>query len=269
MTDGRAPSGGGAGKPGTAPPALLLVAHGSRDPRHAATVLRLTARVREAAPGTVVSCGFLDFALPRVGDVLGELRAAGHRSVVAVPLLLNRAFHATSDIPELLAGERARLPGLVVRQSEVLGPHPLLTRLLERRLAEANGGPLRERAATGVVLASAGTSDPAGRAALTELAERWRATGGWGAVVSAYASASAPDPGLAVRGLRAAGLRRVVVAPYVIAPGRLPERIVAGAREAGADLLAPVLGAAPELAEVVVDRYLAARERRPGLRLAG
>ncbi|KAB8167811.1 sirohydrochlorin chelatase [Streptomyces sp. 3MP-14] len=265
MTGGPHVPGGGA-----APPALLLVAHGSRDPRHAATVLALTSRVREAAPGTAVSCGFLDFNLPRVADVLGELRAAGHRSAVAVPLLLNRAFHATSDIPRLLAGERARRPGLTVEQSEVLGPHPLLTGLLERRLAEANGGPLAGRSDTGVVLASAGTSDPAGRAALEALAERWRRTAGWGAVVSAYASASGPDVALAVRALRAEGLRRVVVAPYVIAPGRLPDRITVGAREAGADLLAPVLGAAPELARVVVTRYrAAASRRRPALPLAG
>ncbi|MDT0266314.1 sirohydrochlorin chelatase [Streptomyces sp. DSM 44915] len=244
-------------------PALLLLAHGSRDPRHAATVRALTARVRAAAPGLPVSFGFLDLALPRAERVLAELSAAGHREVVAVPLLLNRAFHATTDIPALLARQRDRLPGLTVWQSEVLGPHPLLTRTLERRLAEANGGPLTDRSATGVVLASAGTSAPAGRAALERLADGWRAAGGWGAVVSAYASASAPDPAFAVRALRADGLRRVVVAPYVIAPGRLPDRIEAGAREAGADLLAPVLGAAPELARLVLRRYRATVGARP------
>ncbi|GAA3867828.1 sirohydrochlorin chelatase [Streptomyces sedi] len=253
----------------TGSPALLLVAHGSRDPRHAATVLALTERVRAAAGGTEVACGFLDFALPEVGGALGGLRAAGHRAVVAVPLLLNHAFHAASDLPELLARERARLPGLAVWQSEVLGPDPLLNGLLERRLAEANGGPLTARAETGVVLASAGTSDLGGRAALERLAERWRAEAGWGAVVSAYASAGAPDPGRAVRELRAEGARRVAVAPYVIAPGRLPDRVLAGAREAGADLVAPVLGAAPELARVVLDRYRAAVRRHSALPLAG
>jgi sirohydrochlorin ferrochelatase len=45
------------------------------------------------------------------------------------------------------------------------------------------------------------------------------------------------------------------VAPYVIAPGFLPDRIARGAREAGADLLAPVLGAAPELAALLLRRY--------------
>ncbi|MYW08054.1 sirohydrochlorin chelatase, partial [Streptomyces sp. SID2563] len=40
-----------------------------------------------------------------------------------------------------------------------------------------------------------------------------------------------------------------------IAPGRLPDRIAAGAAEAGADVLAGVLGPAPELARLLLDRY--------------
>ncbi|UED87097.1 sirohydrochlorin chelatase [Streptomyces profundus] len=251
------------------PPTLLIVAHGSRDARHAATVTALAARVRTLAPGVSVAHGFLDFAAPRVETVLAGLHASSRREVVALPLLLNRAFHATTDIPAVLAGEQARLPGLSVRQAAVLGPDPLLTRALERRLAEADSAALARRSDTGVVLASAGTSDPAARAALERVAAGWRASAGWGAVVSAYASASAPDPAQAVRALRSAGLGRVVVAPYVIAPGRLPDRIAAGAREAGADVLAPVLGAAPELAELLVRRYAAARRERRTAALVG
>lgn len=62
-----------------------------------------------------------------------------------------------------------------------------------------------------------------------------------------------------MRALRAEGVERVAVAPYVIAPGRLPDRIAAGAEAAGADVLADVLGPAPELARLLLDRYDAAR----------
>ncbi|MFE2674195.1 hypothetical protein ACFXEZ_09865, partial [Streptomyces hygroscopicus] len=58
---------------------------------------------------------------------------------------------------------------------------------------------------------------------------------------------------------------RVAVAPYVIAPGRLPDRIARGAEAAGADLLAPVLGPAPELARLLLDRYDEARTAPPAL----
>ncbi|QLE74525.1 sirohydrochlorin chelatase [Streptomyces rectiverticillatus] len=232
---------------------LLLVAHGSRDPRHAATVLELRARVAAARPGLRVEVGFLDFCVPSVPRVLERLAAQGVRDVVAVPLLLTRAFHAKADIPAVLRAATAGLPGLRVTQAQVLGPAPLLTAALERRLRQA-GLPLGDRRPTGVVLASAGSSDPEANAVIADIAREWRRTG-WCAVRPAFASASPPHVADAVRALRAEGARRVAVAPYVLAPGRLPDRIARGAAEGGADVLADVLGAAPEVVAVVVRRY--------------
>ena len=115
------------------------------------------------------------------------------------------------------------------------------------------------------MLASAGSSDPEAIAVIAEIAREWRHTGRWCAVRPAFASATTPTTADAVRALRADGIRRVAVAPYVLAPGRLPDRIAAGARESGADLLAPVLGAGPEVARLVTERYAAAARRRPQL----
>lgn len=264
-------------------PVLLVVAHGSRDPRHAATVTTLTERVRSLRPGLRVETAFLDFNAPTVPAVLSRLAAEGPaapvgrgrrpgaaggggraREVVALPLLLTRAFHAKTDIPAGLRAATERHPWLSVRQAAVLGPSPLLTAALERRLYEAGVRP-GDRARTGVVLASAGSSDPEANAVIAEIAREWRLTG-WCAVRPAFASASGPRTEDAVRALRASGCARVAVAPYVIAPGRLPDRIAAGAAAAGADALAAVLGPAPELARLLLRRYdEAAAVRRPAL----
>lgn len=234
-------------------PVLLVTAHGSRDPRHAATVRALTRRVRAQRPGLRVETAFLEFDAPSVPQVLSRLHRSGVREVVALPLLLTRAFHAKTDIPAVVAEAVAGLPGLTVRVADVLGPSPLLTAALERRLREAGLTPA-DRAGTGVVLAAAGSSDPEAIAVIAEIAREWRHTG-WCAVRPAFASASLPRTEDAIRALRAEGVRRVVVAPYVIAPGRLPDRIAAGAKASGADLVAPVLGAAPELARLLLNRY--------------
>ncbi|MGW6513921.1 sirohydrochlorin chelatase, partial [Streptomyces niveus] len=69
-------------------PVLVVVAHGSRDPRHAATVHALLRRVRALRPGLRVEAGFLDFNTPSVPRVLEQLDAEGVRDVVALPLLL-------------------------------------------------------------------------------------------------------------------------------------------------------------------------------------
>ncbi|MBQ0986809.1 sirohydrochlorin chelatase [Streptomyces sp. F63] len=243
----------------TAPaaPVLLITAHGSRDPRHAATVTALAERVRALRPGLRVETGYLDFCAPSVPRLLDRLAAEGIREVIALPLLLTRAFHATSDIPRVLGEARARLPRLTLTQADVLGPSPLLLHTLEQRLYEAGLDP-DDRASTGVVLASAGSSDPEAIAVIAETAREWRRTG-WCAVRPAFASASLPRTADAVRALRAEGVRRVAVAPYVIAPGRLPDRIAAGAREAGADILAGVLGPDERLARLLLTRYDASR----------
>ncbi|MFI1004248.1 sirohydrochlorin chelatase [Streptomyces galbus] len=244
-------------------PVLLVIAHGSRDPRHAATVHALVERVRSLRPGTRVETGFLDFNVPSVHGVLESLVAEGVREVVALPLLLTRAFHAKADIPAVL---RDAPPWLRIRQADVLGPSPLLRAALERRLWEAGLSPA-DKSSTGVVLASAGSTDPEAIAVIARIAREWRLTG-WCAVRPAFASAGPhgatgagrpagfPRTEDVVRALRADGCERVAVAPYVLAPGFLPDRIARGA--AGADVLAEVLGPAPEVARVVLERYDAA-----------
>ncbi|GHD89205.1 sirohydrochlorin chelatase [Streptomyces naganishii] len=235
-------------------PVLLVVAHGSRDPRHAATVHALVRGVRAVRPGLRVETGFLDFNVPSVPGVLESLAAEGVRDVVALPLLLTRAFHAKSDIPAVLREAPSRLR---IRQADVLGPSPLLTAALERRLYEAGLSPA-DKSSTGVVLASAGSSDPEAIAVIAEIAREWRHTG-WCAVRPAFASASLPRTEDAVRELRRLGCEKVAVAPYVLAPGRLPDRIARGAAEADADVLSAVLGPSPEVVELLLRRYEAAR----------
>ncbi|WP_338673714.1 sirohydrochlorin chelatase [Streptomyces sp. SCSIO 30461] len=234
-------------------PVLLVIAHGSRDPRHAATVPALVRRVRSQRPGLRVSTAFLDFNAPSVPQVLERMANDGVRDVVALPLLLTRAFHAKTDIPSVLDEARVRHPRLRIVQAEVLGPSPLLLDAVERRLYEAGLDPADKRS-TGVVLASAGSSDPEAIAVIAEMARELRHTG-WCAVRPAFASAALPRTEDAVRALRAEGVRRVAVAPYVIAPGRLPDRIADGAGCAGADVLADVLGASPELARLLIQRF--------------
>ncbi|MFF0384776.1 sirohydrochlorin chelatase [Streptomyces sp. NPDC004286] len=237
-------------------PVLLVVAHGSRDPRHAATVHALVSRVRSMRPDLRVVTGFLDFNVPSVSGVLKSLAADGVREVVAQPLLLTRAFHAKADIPAVL---REAPRGMRIRQAEVLGPSPLLVSALERRLYEAGLSPA-DKSSTGVVLASAGSSDAEAIAVIADIAREWWRTG-WCAVRPAFASAQLPRTEDAVRELRAQGCERVAVAPYVLAPGFLPDRIARGA--ADADVLADVLGPAPEVARVLLDRYTEALRSVP------
>ncbi|MEV0769836.1 sirohydrochlorin chelatase [Nocardia salmonicida] len=122
---------------GAGGPALIAVAHGSRDPRSAATMAAVVAEVAAARPDTPVRLAFLDLSAPSVDEVVDDLAAQGHTDVIVVPLLLGSAFHARVDLPALLADATRRHSRLQLTQAPVLGPDPLLISALADRVATA------------------------------------------------------------------------------------------------------------------------------------
>jgi sirohydrochlorin ferrochelatase len=231
---------------------IVLVAHGSRDPRASATTLSLVRAVRAARPGVEVHAAFLDHGPPRPGDVLRALEAAGHRRATLVPLLLTAAYHGRVDIPGAIAAARAAGLRMPVRVTGVLGPatgvvDPLLLSALQRRLRGASAD------VDAVVLAAAGTRDAAARATVDRAAAALGAALGV-PCLAAYASAAGPTADAAVATLRAAGARRIAMAAYFLAPGRLYEVAAESARAAGAIAVAAPLGDAPEIARLVLSR---------------
>jgi sirohydrochlorin ferrochelatase len=243
------------------PPPLIAAAHGSSDPRAAASVAALLDLVRQRAetagfPGLDVRAAYLGHAAPSLAQALAALDGDGRDSeAVVLPLLLTAAYHSKADIPGVLREARTAHPRLAVSYGQPLGPHPLLLRALERRLGEVPGGVAFDPAETAVVLAAAGSSDSAAGGVISGLAARWRARRGWRAVQPAYASAATPTPADAVTALRRSGARHVLVATYLLSPGIFADQIRRDCLAAGAAGVSPVLGATPEIADVVLGRY--------------
>jgi sirohydrochlorin ferrochelatase len=192
-----------------------------------------------------VRVSYLDHAGPRPLEVLAAL---GSRRAVLMPLLLTAAYHGRVDVPAVFEAAR-RLP-VHVSLADVLGPvSPLLLDGLVRRLGDPGFD--------AVVLAAAGTRDPAARESVAAAAAALGARLGVPAAV-AYASAAPPTAGAAVQRLREVGARRVAVSSYFLAPGRLYDTAVGSALAAGAVAVAPPLTDAPELVALVADRVGAA-----------
>ncbi|GAA5174196.1 sirohydrochlorin chelatase [Pseudonocardia eucalypti] len=247
----------GAQPSGPAAPALIAVAHGSRDPRSAATIAALLDEVRRQRPDLDARLSFLDLNTPRLPDVLNAVAADGHRHAVVVPLLLGNAFHARVDIPGAVARAAHRLPRLHLSVADVLGGDPRLADTALRRLAEV-AGPLDDPS-LGVLLAATGSSHPAANAAVRRLAGSLGRRRGWRWERAAFATMAAPKVPEAIRLLRAAGAERIAVASWFLAPGLLPARVAKDALATDPDaLVASPLGADPAVAEVVLDRYQAA-----------
>jgi sirohydrochlorin ferrochelatase len=234
-------------------PALVAVAHGSRDPRSAATVAALMNRVRALRPDLDVRLAFLDLCVPRLEAVLAMVSRA-----VVVPLLLSRAFHATVDVPGAVARAVANRPELDVTVADVLAPDPRLDVAALRRLTAAGVTP--DDPDVGVVLAAAGSQQDASNAAVAAVAGSWAASTPW-RVVPAFACAAGPTVPDAVTALHASGARRIAVASWFLAPGLLPDKVsrLARATDPQALLAAPLAAhdtvADNTVAELISDRY--------------
>jgi sirohydrochlorin ferrochelatase len=234
-------------------PALVALAHGSRDPRSAGTVTALVDEVRRMRPDLRIEPAFLDLCRPSFPVVVDRLVGAGYDEVVVVPLLLTEAYHAKVDVPEAVAAATARHERLRIRATGVLGLEPAFLEVLDRRLRSALSE-ARVRELDALVLAAAGSSDQLANQAVARLARLWGARHRL-PTVAAFASAAPPATGEAVRQFRAEGRRHIAVGSMFLAPGMLPDRAAELALEAGAVAVSQPLGADPQVARTVLARY--------------
>lgn len=234
-------------------PALIALAHGSRDPRSAATIKALVSEVRVMRPDLRVEPAFLELSTPDFPRVVDRLVKAGHDEIVVVPLLLSNAYHAKVDVPAAITAAAARHAGLQIRASKILGLETAFLEVLDTRLREALTD-ARVRELDALVLAAAGSSDALANQAMGRLARVWGSRHRL-PVTAAFASATPPATGEAVRDLRQQGRRHVAVASMFLAPGFLPDRAAELAIEAGAVAVAAPLGADPVLARTILARY--------------
>jgi sirohydrochlorin cobaltochelatase len=240
-------------------PALLLVGHGTRDEAGAEAFRAFVAQLAAARPDLPVGGGLIELSPPPLADTVAAMTADGVRDFAAVPLVLVSAGHAKGDIPAALAREEQRHPGTSFAYGRPLGPHPNLLTVLERRLDEALAG--ADRADTTVLLVGRGSTDPDANAEVYKAARLLWEGRGLAGVETAFVSLAEPSVPAGLERCRRLGATRVVVLPYFLFPGVLPDRVrdQAGgwAQDApGVDVrCADVIGPEPELAALVMERY--------------
>jgi len=213
-------------------PALLAISHGTDSVRGRALVGGLVAAIRSRFADT--HGGFVDVLHPDVPTVLGKLPAG--QPAVIVPLLLSAGYHVRVDLAEAAAA--ADRP---VAVAGALGPDDGLVELLADRLADAGALPDDE-----IVLAAAGSSDPAAVVDCRDMADRLAVLLGRPVRIG-FLSAAKPTLRQAIAAAKDTG-RRVTVATYLLAPGYFLDLVEA----AGADLVTPPLLIDPAVPEALV-----------------
>ncbi|MEU6401976.1 sirohydrochlorin chelatase [Streptomyces sp. NPDC046985] len=248
------------------PPALLIAGHGTRDDAGAEAFRAFVREVGRRRPDLTVAGGFIELSPPPLGEAVAELVERGVRRFAAVPLMLVSAGHAKGDIPAALAREKERRPGLTYAYGRPLGPHPALLRVLERRLDEALEGADGDRSEVTVLLVGRGSTDPDANAEVFRAARLLWEGRGYAGVETAFVSLAAPDVPSGLERCARLGARRIVVLPYFLFTGVLPDRVRRQTEEWAAAhpetevRSADVIGPAPELLDLVLERYREAVE---------
>jgi len=239
----------------------VVVAHGTAHLPGLLTLDALLERVRFLRPGLSVTLSFVSKAEPRPDAVLGELAKRGAREAVVLPLFLGSGYHVRHDIPAAVqaaaktaamagAPGRDRAARMRVHVARALGPDPMLAQVLAERLAAVCG----RLFGTEVVLAAAGSLDPAATADAVAMASLLAERLGM-PVRTAFLTAAEPSVSALLARLCRRG-RPVAVATYLLAEGGYTQRLADIAALSG---LEPGAVRTPRVAAPIGSHELVAR----------
>lgn len=117
--------------------ALVLLAHGSRDPLGLQPLEQIRSWVQAARPDLQVAQAYLSLNQPSLEDCLQSLHHAGVSEATVLPMLVARGQHLNVELPLLLADLQLRFPGLALRVGPHLGADDGIVPLVLARAAQA------------------------------------------------------------------------------------------------------------------------------------
>ena len=118
--------------------ALLLIAHGSREPEANADLVYLADQLQRRGTFAVVQASFLELEEPNIET--GAARCVEQRAecVTLLPYFLSAGVHVKRDLTEARTRLAAQYPHVDFRLAEPLGRHPLLLEIVEERARNVN-----------------------------------------------------------------------------------------------------------------------------------
>ena len=110
--------------------AVVLFAHGSRDPLWCRPVEAVAARMRLLDPDVPVNCAYLELMAPDLPAAVRSLVTGGAERITVVPMFLGVGRHARQDLPELMATLSREHPAVRFDLQQAIGEDPRVLDLL-------------------------------------------------------------------------------------------------------------------------------------------
>jgi sirohydrochlorin cobaltochelatase len=123
--------------------ALILFAHGSRDPEWAAPFQRIKGIVERERPHIVVDIAYLEIMSPTLLNAVDHLFQQGVKHITVAPMFLSPGAHVTRDVPQLVEQAKRMYPSITFRLLPSIGKVDALLNAFGSWLASKVRGQLR------------------------------------------------------------------------------------------------------------------------------
>ena len=110
--------------------AVIVFAHGSRDPLWRKPVEAVAAQVRASEPDVLAACAYLELCEPALPETAAQLVAAGATEIRVLPLFFGMGKHAREDLPVLMQALREQHTEARFTLLPTAGENPKLLALL-------------------------------------------------------------------------------------------------------------------------------------------
>jgi sirohydrochlorin cobaltochelatase len=101
--------------------ALILFAHGARDPLWATPFQRLQGLLQAQQPDLRVELAFLELMTPDLPHCVAQMTSDGIGDITVVPVFLGQGGHIRRDLPKLVAELAAAYPALRLKVAAPVG----------------------------------------------------------------------------------------------------------------------------------------------------
>jgi sirohydrochlorin cobaltochelatase len=104
--------------------AIILFAHGARDPEWAAPFGIIKQQLQAARPEVQVELAFQELMTPSLDAAVAQAAARGAKRIVLVPLFMAQGGHLKRDLPLLVEKIRRQHPRLELQVTPAIGDAP-------------------------------------------------------------------------------------------------------------------------------------------------
>ncbi len=101
--------------------ALVLFAHGARNPQWAAPFQRLQVLVQSLQPDVNVSLAFLELMQPRLPELVRQLVQDDCKDITVVPVFFGQGGHLLRDLPDMVDELRRTFPDIKLHVAAAVG----------------------------------------------------------------------------------------------------------------------------------------------------